>query len=73
MESATNSVMDGLQSGGAGIAGIAVLKVQEPLLKRPLDLILSLFMMILSAPFSLIVALAIKLEDGGPVLYRKER
>ncbi len=30
-------------------------------------------MMILSVPFSLGVVLAIKLEDGGPILYRQER
>ena len=48
-------------------------KFAEPVLKRPLDVILSLFMMILSVPFSLVVVLAIKLEDGGPILYRQER
>jgi lipopolysaccharide/colanic/teichoic acid biosynthesis glycosyltransferase len=30
-------------------------------------------MMILSVPFSLVVASAIKLEDGGPIFYRQER
>ncbi len=48
-------------------------KFAEPLLKRPLDVILSLFMMILSVPFSLVVVLAIKLEDGGPIFYKQER
>ena len=73
MGPATNSVIDVLQSGGAGVSRVTVPKVQEPLLKRPLDIILSLLMMILSILFSLIVALAIKLEDGGPILYRQER
>jgi len=68
-----NLVTDVIQSSAAGVAGIAVPKVQEPLLKRPLDIILSLLMMTVSAPFSLLVALAIKLEDGGPIFYRQER
>ena len=47
--------------------------VREPLLKRPLDVILSVFMLILSLPVSLLIALVIKLEDGGPIFYRQER
>jgi len=48
-------------------------KVREPLLKRPLDVILSAFMLILSMPVSLPIAFAIKMEDRGPVFYRQER
>jgi lipopolysaccharide/colanic/teichoic acid biosynthesis glycosyltransferase len=48
-------------------------KVREPLLKRPLDVILSAFMLLLSLPVSLPIAFAIKIEDGGPVFYRQER
>jgi lipopolysaccharide/colanic/teichoic acid biosynthesis glycosyltransferase len=51
----------------------AVHKVREPLLKRPLDIILSTFMLILSLPVSLPIAVAIKMEDGGPIFYRQER
>jgi lipopolysaccharide/colanic/teichoic acid biosynthesis glycosyltransferase len=47
--------------------------LREPFLKRPLDIILSLFMLILSIPVFLPIALAIKLEDGGPIFYRQER
>ncbi len=47
--------------------------VRETFLKRPLDVILSVFMLILSLPVSLPIALAIKLEDGGPIFYRQER
>ena len=47
--------------------------IKEPLLKRPLDILLSTFMMIVSAPVSLLIALGIKLEDGGPIFYRQER
>ena len=35
-------------------------KVREPLLKRPLGVILSTFMLILSLPVSVLIALAIK-------------
>lgn len=42
-------------------------------MKRPLDVILSIIMIILSAPFSLLIAVAIKLEDSGPIFYRQER
>ena len=52
---------------------VSKLKVREPLLKRPLDVILSAFMLILSLPVSLPLALAIKVEDGGPIFYRQER
>jgi lipopolysaccharide/colanic/teichoic acid biosynthesis glycosyltransferase len=46
---------------------------REPALKRPLDVALAFLMLVLSAPVSLAVALAIKLEDGGPVFYRQQR
>jgi lipopolysaccharide/colanic/teichoic acid biosynthesis glycosyltransferase len=52
---------------------LSVSKVREPLLKRPLDVTLSGLMLILSAPVSLLIALSIKFEDGGPVFYRQER
>ena len=47
--------------------------VKEPLLKRPFDILLSGLMLAISAPFWAVIALAIKLEDGGPVFYRQER
>jgi len=42
-------------------------------LKRPLDVILSVIMIMLSIAVSLPLALLIKLEDGGPIFYRQER
>ena len=48
-------------------------KVREPFLKRPLDIVLSTFMLILSLPVSLPIVVAIKLEDNGPIFYRQER
>jgi lipopolysaccharide/colanic/teichoic acid biosynthesis glycosyltransferase len=51
----------------------AIKERREPRLKRPLDIFLSSVMLLLSAPVSILVAIAIKLEDGGPVFYRQER
>jgi len=62
-----------LSRSAKSIHGVLVPKVKEPLLKRPLDVTLSTLMLILSAPVSLVIALSIKLEDGGPVFYRQER
>lgn len=41
--------------------------------KRAFDIAFSLFLMILAAPIMLLVAVAIKIEDGGPVFYRQKR
>lgn len=46
---------------------------REPSLKRPLDVTLSFLMLLLSAPLSILVAILIKLEDGGPIFYRQQR
>ncbi|MBI4454651.1 MAG: sugar transferase [Acidobacteria bacterium] len=61
------------QTSVVRVAAIAVPKAKEPFLKRPLDIALSAGMLLLLAPLSLIIALAIKLEDGGPIFYRQER
>lgn len=42
-------------------------------IKRPFDLFLSGIGILLSAPIWVLIALAIKLEDGGPVFYGQER
>lgn len=42
-------------------------------LKRAMDLVICLLVMIVAAPIMLIVAIAIKLEDGGPVFYKQAR
>jgi lipopolysaccharide/colanic/teichoic acid biosynthesis glycosyltransferase len=49
------------------------LSFKEPMLKRPCDIALAVAMLLLSAPAWPAVALAIKLEDHGPVFYRQER
>jgi lipopolysaccharide/colanic/teichoic acid biosynthesis glycosyltransferase len=72
MEQSNSSSMN-LSRSPREIHAIFVPKAREPWLKRPLDVTLSGLMLILSAPVSLLIALAIKLEDGGPVFYRQER
>ena len=47
--------------------------IKEPLLKRPFDMCLAGLGLLLSAPLWAVAALAIKLEDGGPVFFRQER
>ena len=41
--------------------------------KRALDLTASLLGLLLTSPILIVVALAVKLESGGPVLFRQER
>jgi lipopolysaccharide/colanic/teichoic acid biosynthesis glycosyltransferase len=47
--------------------------VSEPLLKRPFDFIVAAAGLLLSAPLWAIIALAIKLDDGGPIFFEQER
>ncbi len=47
--------------------------VSEPVLKRPFDFIVAGIGLVLSAPLWAIIALAIKLDDGGPVFYEQQR
>ena len=49
------------------------MKWWQIIIKRFFDVVLSLVSLILLSPLMLIIAIAIKLEDGGPVLYRQER
>lgn len=45
----------------------------ERAVKRGFDVILSSVLILIFFPVSLVCALAVKLEDGGPVFYRQER
>jgi exopolysaccharide biosynthesis polyprenyl glycosylphosphotransferase len=45
----------------------------QAVIKRGLDLLVATSILVLSAPVIGIAALLIKLEDGGPVIYRQER
>ncbi len=49
------------------------MSIEQRIIKRAMDIIISLLMLILTSPFLLISALAIKLYDGGPVFFRQER
>lgn len=49
------------------------LHLEQRIGKRLMDIILSLIASVISLPFVLLIALLIKLEDGGPVFYSQER
>jgi len=51
----------------------AGLTLPQRVLKRAMDIVISLIVMVVALPVMLIVALAIKLDDGGPVFYKQER
>lgn len=50
-----------------------VLKPDYRIVKRGIDILLSIIGLILSSPIFAIVAIAIKLDDHGPVFYRQTR
>lgn len=52
---------------------IKTLTMEQRIIKRLLDIFLSLVLGILSSPFWILGALAVKLYDGGPVLFKQER
>jgi len=45
----------------------------EKKLKRLMDIVLSLIMLIVTSPLTILAAIAIKLESEGPVFYKQER
>lgn len=49
------------------------LTIGERFFKRTMDIVLSLVALIITSPIFLVLAIAIKLEDGGPVFYRQKR
>lgn len=49
------------------------LSIEQKILKRTIDILLSGLFLILVSPIMLAEALAIKLYDGGPVFFRQER
>ena len=52
---------------------IKSLTMEQRIVKRVLDIALSLFLGVLSSPLWLTGALAVKLYDGGPILFKQER
>lgn len=49
------------------------LNFEEKLVKRILDIVVSIIVIIVTSPIMLIIALAIKLYDGGPVFFKQKR
>ena len=49
------------------------LTITQRIFKRTLDIVLCLMAMIVAAPIMIVIAIAIKLEDGGPVFYKQKR
>ena len=49
------------------------LTMEQRFFKRMIDFILALLLFILTSPIMLITAIAVKLYDGGPVLYKQIR
>lgn len=49
------------------------LTIEQRFFKRATDIIVSLTLLIITSPFLLISAIAIKLYDGGPVFFRQDR
>lgn len=45
----------------------------QRILKRMIDIVMSLAVLILLSPLLAVIALLIKLEDGGPVIFRQKR
>ena len=49
------------------------LSFEQRVVKRLMDLVISSIALILTSPIMLICAIAIKLDDGGPVLFKQQR
>ena len=49
------------------------LTAEQKFIKRAFDILLSAIALILTAPFTLIAAIAIKIEDGGKVFFKQNR
>lgn len=50
-----------------------VLTIEQRFIKRCIDLFCALVLFVISSPFMLLTAIAVKLYDGGPVLYKQVR
>lgn len=62
------------------VGGIPVIGLREPVLstsqaviKRSFDLVIGALLLLLFSPLMLLIALAIKLDSSGPVLFRQKR
>lgn len=62
------------------VAGMSLLQVERPAMsggrriaKRAFDAVFGSLLLVLAAPTMLVIAVAIRLEDGGPALFRQTR
>ncbi|MCD8363488.1 MAG: sugar transferase [Lachnospiraceae bacterium] len=51
----------------------AGLSFEQRIAKRAMDIVISAILLVIASPFMLLTAIAIRLEDGGPALYKQER
>ncbi|MBR1478279.1 MAG: exopolysaccharide biosynthesis polyprenyl glycosylphosphotransferase [Lachnospiraceae bacterium] len=49
------------------------LAMEERIVKRTIDIVFSLVLIVVTSPIMLMTAIAVKLYDGGPVLYKQTR
>ena len=49
------------------------LKIEQRLIKRLIDIVCSLILLVVASPIMLVTAIAIKVYDGGPALYKQVR
>ena len=49
------------------------LAIEQAIIKRTMDVLFSVIALIVFSPFMLITAVAIKICDGGPILYKQDR
>jgi lipopolysaccharide/colanic/teichoic acid biosynthesis glycosyltransferase len=56
-----------------GALGVPLREARSELLKRGFDLVLSSLGLLLAAPVWTVIALAVKLQDGGPVFFAQDR
>ena len=73
------SLTDASRDGGEGQGNDADMPVQDGMtrlgqaVKRGCDILLSAILTVIFFPVGLLCALAVKMEDGGPVFFRQER
>jgi sugar transferase (PEP-CTERM system associated) len=65
--------LDALQSSGEIFSDGFRTEIFVNVVKRTFDIIVTLAMLILTSPVLLATAILIKLESGGPILYRQDR
>ena len=49
------------------------LKIEQRVVKRLIDIVCAVILLVIASPFMILTAIAIKIYDGGPVLYKQIR